>query len=138
MPKLGGLEQDVMARLWSAERPRTVREVHAEIAARRDIAYTTVMTVLDRLERKGVVRRVRVGRAYEYEPVASRAQLTAELMHEALDVADDRAAALVRFVGEASAEEAAALRAALAELETAGPDVPRGGTRRATRRRPPR
>ena len=67
---------------------------------------------------------MRAGRAYEYEPAASRAELTAELMHEALagaETGDDRTAALVRFVGEVSDDEADALRDALAALERRGP-----------------
>ncbi|MQA01674.1 MAG: BlaI/MecI/CopY family transcriptional regulator [Streptosporangiales bacterium] len=117
MTRLGDLERQVMERLWAASVPLTVRTIHAQLAADRELAYTTVMTVLDRLAKKGVVQRVRDGRAYLYEPVAAREQLVADLMHEALSGTDDRSAALVRFVDSASAEEAAAMRAALAKLE---------------------
>ena len=121
MARLGDLERAVMERLWDASGPMTVREVHERVAVDKDLAYTTVMTVLDRLAKKAVVRRVRDGRAYRYTAAATRDQLVADLMHEALDGADsrdDRAAALVRFVGQASPEEAAALRQALATLES--------------------
>lgn len=109
-----------MERLWLApETLVTVREVHAALAAERDLAYTTVMTVLDRLERKGMVVRERDGRAYRYRPRGSRAAMTAEILHETLAdfTGHDRATALVAFVEGASAEDAVALREALAALE---------------------
>lgn len=114
--RLGDLEREVMEQLWSAAAPMTVRAVHAQLAPSHDLAYTTVMTVLDRLAKKGAVQRVRDGRAYLYEPVASREQLVADLMHEALSGAADRSDALVRFVDQVTPEEAAAMTAALAKL----------------------
>lgn len=120
MARLGNLEREVMEQVWSAGAPVTVREVHEALAKDRDLAYTTVMTVLDRLAKKNIVRRVRDGRAYRYEAVAAKEQMVADLMREALDGAGDgadRTAALVRFVGQASREEAAALREALSRLE---------------------
>lgn len=119
MARLGELEREVMERLWQTSAPMTVREVAEQLATDKPLAYTTVMTVLDRLAKKGVARRIRDGRAYRYEPTASRDQLVADLMREALDGAgaDGRTAALVRFVDQATPEEAAALREALAQLE---------------------
>ena len=75
--------------------------------------------VLARMAKKGLVAQQRDGRAYRYRAAASRGSMTADLMREALDEfgTPDRRTALVAFVGEASAEERAALRAALAELE---------------------
>lgn len=117
-PKLGDLERHVMDRLWAAGHPCSVRAVHSELAASREIAYTTVMTVLDRLSRKQLVSRTREGRAYLYSPVHSRAELTAEMMHDALSVDGlDRTAALVHFADRVTPEEAAALQAALARVQ---------------------
>ena len=63
-PRLGDLERVVMEHLWEsvAEHPEgvTVREVHTLFEGEREIAYTTVMTVLDRLAKKELVTRVRV------------------------------------------------------------------------------
>ena len=122
-PRLGELERAVKDRLWAAPEgeARTVREVHAELAADRDIAYTTVMTVMDRLARKELVHQERAGRAYRYRARASRASLTAELMRETLDdfSEKERATALVAFVEDASREDLAALRRALAALDDA-------------------
>ncbi|SFB39655.1 Predicted transcriptional regulator [Nocardioides alpinus] len=119
---MGELEQAVLEALWdldagSGERSgASGREVHERLSGR-DLAYTTVMTVLDRLVAKDVVVRERDGRAYRYAPRQSRAAMTAGLMHEALgETGSDRDQALVSFVGEASAEDLAALRRALADL----------------------
>lgn len=127
---LGELERAVMETLWNApsdgpgEGWMTVRQVHDVLISGRAIAYTTVMTVLDRLARKDLVVRERVGRAYRYRPTDDRGAMTAEAMHGVLgDVTTaDRRAALVAFVGEASDEDRTALREALARLEgTTGP-----------------
>lgn len=124
MARLGELEHEIMEHLWASDAPLTVREVHERLATAKELAYTTVMTVLDRLAKKGVAQRVRDGRAYRYQPVASRDQLVADLMREALDGAGngvDRTAALVRFVDQATPEEASALREALAKLDIEPP-----------------
>lgn len=90
------------------------------LAKTRDLAYTTVLTVLDRLAKKGVVERDRDGRAWRYRPVASREELAARAMRQPLGVLDGvgRRAAMLHFVDTASAEELDDLRAALAEVET--------------------
>jgi predicted transcriptional regulator len=128
---MGELERAVMEVLWSGSPDAapedgwwTVREVHAVLAARpgrRDSAYTTVMTVLQRMAGKGLVEQQRDGRAHRYRAGGSREDLTAGLMRDALDefASDDRRTALVAFVGEASAADREALREALAALETA-------------------
>ncbi|WP_420810683.1 BlaI/MecI/CopY family transcriptional regulator [Jiangella asiatica] len=117
--RLGELERAVMEHLWALDEPATVRQVHEALAGSREVAYTTVMTVLDRLARKGSAEQIRDGRAYRYRPAMSRDELTAELMHEALDTVDgsDRTAALLRFVGSASEDDAEALRDALEAVE---------------------
>lgn len=116
----GDLERAVLDVLWDRQLDDwvTVRTVHAELAERRDLAYTTVMTVLDRLARKELVEQRRDGRAYLYRARASRGEMSAEMMRATLDDlgSDDRPAALVAFVEDASAEDVAALRAALDRL----------------------
>ena len=113
---MGELESAVMAQLWATEGPLTVREVHQGLLPGRQLAYTTVMTVLDRLAKKDMVTQQRDGRAFRYTANQTREQLTADLMLDALqDTADPagRAAALQHFVGRVSPGEAAAIRAAL-------------------------
>lgn len=116
MPRrgFGELEAVIMDYLWSQDGPRTVREMHTALSGARNSAYTTVSTVVDNLHKKGWLRRQPADRqAFSYLPVASREEYGAGLMREALDSSGDRAEVLVRFVGEMSAPEAAALRAAL-------------------------
>ncbi len=106
---LGELERAVMNVLWESDRDMTACEVQDQLADR-DLATTTVLTVLGRLERKQLVRRIRDGRAHHYRPVASREDHVAELMTDALDDASDRGAALARFLGSMSEEERSRLR----------------------------
>ncbi len=124
---LGDLEQAIMDVLWSADGGTglTVREVLDGLTGR-DLAYTTVMTVLSRLETKGVTTRERDGRAWRYRPAATRESLTAEAMRSPLHdlSSEDRQAAILHFLTEASADDLAAVREAMAEVETKG-DRPR-------------
>jgi predicted transcriptional regulator len=117
----GDLEADVMRRLWARAAPTTVREIVDEVQGERPIAYTTVMTVMDTLFKKGWLRRELDGRAYRYAPLATREEYSAELMREALDASGDRTAALVRFLEHLSSEEAAALRAAFQQVTRTRP-----------------
>lgn len=102
-----------MERLWAAGEWRTVRQVLTELLEQRQIAYTTVMTVLDNLHKKGWLRRDSVGKAHRYTPVMTREEYGAAQMRHALDASGDPAVALLKFVNQMSPEEAAGLRAAL-------------------------
>lgn len=118
---MGNLEREVMAYLWDADGPRTVREVHDALAPDRRLAYTTVMTVMNRLATKGVVTQQKEGRAYRYCPAKSREDAVADLMLDALGATPDpsaRAAALQHFVGRVGSQEADAIRAALGSADT--------------------
>src|ERR1700761_3118482 len=130
LTRLGDLERAVMDHLWSAPEPQTVRQVHEALAARRDLAYTTIMTVLQRLAKKNLVSQIRDDRAHRYAPVHGRDELVAGLMVDALAQAEDsggRQAALVHFVERVGADEADALRRALAELEANQRNTPSAG-----------
>ncbi|WP_406038082.1 BlaI/MecI/CopY family transcriptional regulator [Micromonospora sp. NBC_00898] len=125
MTRLGDLERAVMDVLWDSVPGTsdgvTVREV-ADALDGRELAYTTVMTVLDRLAGKGMVQREREGRAWRYRPAASREAHIAQLMLDALDLGGSRDAALVRFARSVTGTEAEVLRAALgAEAGHTGP-----------------
>jgi predicted transcriptional regulator len=110
--RLGELERAVMEVLWDRGEPCLVREV-ARALSERDLAYTTVMTVLDRLEKKGVVRRRRDGRAWLYETTSTREEYIARLMLDALDLTGDRSAALTHFAMSVSRPEGEVLSKAL-------------------------
>ncbi len=96
--ELGPLEQAVMDFVWDRGGPVTVREVHGAVGTRRGLAYTTVMTVIDRLWRKRLLQRRRVGRAYLYEPRATREEHAAQLVRKVLAGAKDRRSVLLGFV----------------------------------------
>src|SRR5262249_37185444 len=113
--RLGELERAIMDVLWEAPEPLTVRQVSG-LLTERDLAHTTVMTVLDRLAKKGFARRGREGRAWLYRAAESREAYVTELMLNALDQTGDRQAALARFARSVSGAEARALRRALEAL----------------------
>lgn len=113
MTQLGQLEARVMECLWAREEPMSVREVLGRLNEDRNLAYTTVMTVLDNLYRKDMVLREKAGRAWVYVPAASRSTYTAELMGQALAGSADRKTALLRFVEQLPAAELAELRRVL-------------------------
>lgn len=117
---LGDLERAVMDHLWGTDQAQTVRQVHQALCIDRDLAYTTVMTVLQRLARKNLVTQIRDDRAHRYAPTHGRDELVAGLMVDALSQAassGDREAALMHFVERVGAGEADALRRALADLD---------------------
>jgi predicted transcriptional regulator len=121
MRRFGELEAVIMDRLWEWERPVLVREMVDDLRRDRDIAYTTVMTVMENLHRKGWLRRERDGRAWRYEPTGSRSGYTAALMNDALGTSPDRRTALAHFVLQMSPHDAALLREALDQAEP-GPE----------------
>jgi predicted transcriptional regulator len=102
---LAPLELDCLNTLWPMGEG-TVREIRDRLAPRLPRAYTTIMTIMDRLARKGIVERRKTGRAYVY-----RANLTAE---------DARAQALGHVVDKFFGGSKEALLAQLA----APPPVP--------------
>lgn len=102
--------------LWDAGAPLSVRDVLDQLRGHNP-AYTTVMTVLDRLLAKQMVQRELDGRAYRYSPALTRDAATAAVLNAALDVPGiDRTAALVHFAQTVDPAEAAALRAALDQI----------------------
>src|SRR5262245_42436067 len=105
MGSLGELELRVMEAVWD-EPPSTVREVADRMRADTNRAYTTVMTTLDRLHRKGLVNRTKHKLAWRYAAAMSRAvyeRTEADTLVAAL-LAEHGDTALVAFVEAASAE----------------------------------
>ena len=113
MRRFGELEAVIMDRLWQWGRPALVREVVDDLRKDRPLAYTTVMTVMENLYRKGWLRRHRDGRAWRYEATSSRSGYTAALMTDALATSPDRRTALAHFVLQMSPHDAALLQQAL-------------------------
>ncbi len=77
--ELGALEEKVMAILWRTD-SANVREVVRKLGSR--LAYTTVMTTLDRLHRKGLLARAKEGNAFRYRAALSRDQFHRRLVEE--------------------------------------------------------
>jgi predicted transcriptional regulator len=121
MRGLGDLEAVIMDTMWTWGRPSTVRDVFEFLHQQRVIAYTTVMTVMDNLHRKGLLERDLDGRAYRYRPVWSREEYSARLMREALSSSEDRAATLVHFLEQMDPVEAVALQQALRQIDETSP-----------------
>jgi len=113
MTRFGDLEAAIMDVVWAAAAPVRVRQVSDQLNQDRPLAFNTVQTVMENLYYKGWLARRKDGRAYMYEPVRSRDDYAAGLLAEALSAAGDRAATLVRLVGDLEPGEAAQLRAAL-------------------------
>ena len=118
MPRLGTLEAAVMDVLWSIGGSLTVREVLEKLPPQRNLAYTTVMTVLTNLHRKGMVHREPAGRAYSYRPTLSREGAAAASLREILDASEDPRSVLLHFAETASEEESSLLRDALARRKS--------------------
>ncbi|NUS35737.1 MAG: transcriptional regulator [Pseudarthrobacter sp.] len=126
MASLGELERAVMDLLWAGQEAATANTLRDQLARTsaaqggsghegKELAVTTVLTVLSRLEKKGLVERERGTRPHRYQAVSSRADHTAELMHEVLGSAPDREAVLARFIGSVSEGEAETLRKLLGQ-----------------------
>ncbi|WP_344266098.1 BlaI/MecI/CopY family transcriptional regulator [Streptomyces sodiiphilus] len=115
MARLGDLERAILDCLWQAGGPQTVREVHQALLAERGLAYTTVMTTLQRLARKGFVEQDAQSRAHRFSAVTTREELFAELMSDALGVAGDDHTALLRFVDRITPEARAVIAESIEE-----------------------
>jgi predicted transcriptional regulator len=96
---LGSLEAQVMDRIWSRG-SATVRDVVVDLAKTKQLAYTTVMTIMTRLHEKGLLRRSRDGKTYVYRPAFSREQFRARLSRDIVRglVAEFGDVALAQFV----------------------------------------
>lgn len=99
--------------LWQRDGAQSVRDLHADFEG---VAYTTLMTTLDRLHRKGVLDREKAGRAFVYRPRRTREQLLSELAADALEAVFGHRAARLKpilsfFVETVSREDQASVAA---------------------------
>jgi predicted transcriptional regulator len=102
-----------MDQLWSLGGAATVRQVLEPLQADRTIAYTTVLSTMENLLRKGHLTREKVGKAHRYQAVLSYDEHTAGLMRQALNTGKDSEAVLTHFVGEMSEDERVRLQQVL-------------------------
>ena len=101
-----------------------VREVLEDLQRDRTLAYTTVMTVMDNLHRKGVLTREKDRRAYVYRPAVTREQYTAAIMGDILAGSANTTATLLHFLEQMPPAEVASLREALDEHQKNALDAP--------------
>ena len=109
MSRSPGLEAAVLEALWDGDGWLTVREVREALIPDRQVAYTTVMTALHRLWRKGELDRRQAGRGHAYRPRLTRSEHAARRMQEVLEANAD-GATLTRFIDRLSPEQQAELR----------------------------
>jgi len=112
----GDLETVIMHLVWDRDSPVTVRELLDELRQERVIAYTTVMSTMDNLHRKGWLARAKEGKAYRYTATASREEYSARLMREALAGGGDTEVVLSHFVAQMGGAESEVLRAVVRRL----------------------
>ena len=114
------LELACLQALWSL-REGNVKAVQEVVAKSRRLAYTTIMTVLERLVRKGKLKRRKVGRAFLYAPEASRDAVRRAAIRELVDgFFDGSEEALMRFLREPESRTAIAPERAVEErIDTA-------------------
>ena len=114
--ELGPLERGIMDVIWDDPGVEvSVRDVLGSSVGR-GLAYTTVMTVLDRLWRKGYLARRRSGRAYLYRAKKTRDEHVEILVANVLASVDDRRSALLGFVRGVDDEDLESLRAAITRV----------------------
>ncbi len=119
------LEAEIMEIVWELDDEFAVADVHRALQARRDIAYTTVMTTVSRLYDKELLTRHRDGRRYLYRAAMTRAgfieAMTREVLASLPPVGRDTAVALlVERVAEADAAELDRLEALIRERRSRG------------------
>jgi predicted transcriptional regulator len=91
-PTLTPQELAIMKVVWRLDKA-TVRDVYEAIRRKREIAYTTVMTMMKILEEKGYLKKTRVERAYLYRPAKPRHQVIGAMVRDFVDRVFDGAAA---------------------------------------------
>lgn len=120
MPKLSGelgpLERALMDQIWDRDDHVTVRDLIDEPGIR-GLAYTTVMTVLDRLWQKGFVARRRVGRAYSYRARTTREHYLSSLVGQVFAASEDRRSVLLGFARKIDGDDLAELRKMIRDVE---------------------
>lgn len=100
MPGMGPLESAIMLTLWDAAGPLRGAEVAQRLEYQRELAYTTVMTVLTVLCRKGLAFRQRDSRAWRYAPALSRDAYLTEQVRQLVTLARDPESVVRNALGE--------------------------------------
>lgn len=97
---LGSLESEVMELIWSKNTEVSVRDVYEALALKREIAYTTVMTIMGRLATKKLLKKRKEGNAFLFTPAIAKNEFTIQMVDNVVDdlLADFSDAALASFI----------------------------------------
>ncbi len=119
---LGSLESEIMDVIWQKNEEVTVRDVLEAVTRQRELAYTTVMTIMGRLAAKKLLIKRKIGNAFYFKAALSREEFTGQVVGGMIDdlLADFSDAALshfVRRVGEKDRSVLEKLEQALAETK---------------------
>jgi predicted transcriptional regulator len=118
--KLTKFELEIMDALWELS-SGSIREIHEKLPEKKRPAYTTVQTIIRRLEEKGAVRQTKqIGNAHIFEPTITREAAHRRLINELLDLFGGSARPLMTHLAEAgklTLEDVKELESMLAERE---------------------
>lgn len=136
--RLTKIEMEIMDTFWRVG-PASVREIQDGLRSKKRPAYTTVQTVVYRLEEKGALRKVkRVGNAYVFEPAITREAAQRRLIDDLLDLLDGSTRPLMAHLldsGRLSLDDLREIEDRLKEREAAGPEeAGRAGAKKGARR----
>lgn len=108
---LGSLESDVMEVVWLKNTEVSVRDILETLVGTREIAYTTVMTIMGRLAEKGLLTRRKEGNAFLFSPVITREDFTAQLVDNVVDdlLSDFSEAAMASFINRVGKKDLEAI-----------------------------
>ncbi len=136
--KLTKLELEIMEAVW-ALRSASVREIQEQLPERKRPAYTTVQTIIYRLEEKGAVRRVKkIGNAHIFEPLVTRKAAHNRLIDDLLHVFGGSPRMLMAQLvetGQLTLEDIRSLESAIAKLASDGSSNPRTAATQTNQRR---
>ena len=135
--KLTRLELEIMEAVWALG-SGSVREIQEQLPERKRPAYTTVQTIIYRLEEKGAVRRVKkIGNAHIFEPLVTRKAAHNRLIDDLLHVFGGSPRMLMAQLvetGQLTLEDIRSLETAIAKLDS-GKSRPRTPSRQTKQRR---
>ena len=99
---LGELEKEIMGIIWKNDQQETVRSVFETLSKKRKIAYTTVMTIMNRLVNKGLLKRSLESKVYSYEAVYSKDRFLTKMSKQIIKnfVSSFGDAAIASFIHE--------------------------------------
>jgi predicted transcriptional regulator len=121
--RLPAAEAEILRILLAAERPLLVAEVRDRLPGRTR-AHTTVITLLDRLLKRGLVRRQGDNRGHRYAPAGTEQELAVAALNDVVAGIDDPALALVAFINRLPATTRRGVRRALGDQGDQGDQAP--------------